>query len=79
MDIDIVYTGLRPGEKLYEELLMDEEGKEKTANKMIYIGHPIEMDDAVFEEKLKVLNEASKKDSLDIKKMVADIVGTYSI
>ncbi|WP_330369218.1 hypothetical protein [Butyrivibrio sp. AC2005] len=56
---------------------MDEEGKEKTANNMIYIGRPIEMDDAVFEEKLKVLDEASKKDSKDIKEIVAEIVGTY--
>ncbi len=78
-DIQIVYTGLRPGEKLYEELLMDEEGKEKTANNMIYIGHPIEMDDTVFEEKLKILDEASKKDSKDIKGIVAEIVGTYKL
>nr|WP_330369210.1 polysaccharide biosynthesis protein [Butyrivibrio sp. AC2005] len=76
-DIEIVYTGLRPGEKLYEELLMDEEGKEKTANNMIYIGHPIEMDDESFEKKLKYLGEMSKKDSKDIKEVVADIVGTY--
>ena len=77
-DIEIVYTGLRPGEKLYEELLMDEEGKEKTANNMIYIGHPIEMDDESFEKKLKYLGEMSKKDSKDIKAVVADIVGTYN-
>ncbi|WP_044914222.1 polysaccharide biosynthesis protein [Butyrivibrio sp. WCE2006] len=76
-DIEIVYTGLRPGEKLYEELLMDDEGKEKTANNMIYIGHPIEMNDSEFEEKLRILDEASKKDSAEVKSMVADIVGTY--
>ncbi|WP_044957295.1 polysaccharide biosynthesis protein [Butyrivibrio sp. LC3010] len=76
-DIEIVYTGLRPGEKLYEELLMDDEGKEKTANNMIYIGHPIDMNDSEFEEKLRMLDEASKKDSAEVKSMVADIVGTY--
>ena len=51
-DIQIVYTGLRPGEKLYEELLMDEEGLKETDNKMIHIGRPIEMDDAWFQQKL---------------------------
>ncbi len=45
IDIPIVYTGLRPGEKLFEELLMSEEGLQDTANELIHIGHPIEMDD----------------------------------
>ncbi len=43
-DIQIVFTGLRPGEKLYEELLMDEEGLQETPNKLIHIGKPIEFD-----------------------------------
>ena len=49
-------TGLRPGEKLYEELLMKEEGMQETANKLIHIGKPIEMDDALLEQQLKLLN-----------------------
>ncbi len=76
-DIKIVYTGLRPGEKLYEELLMDEEGKEKTANNMIYIGHPIKMDDNIFEEKLGELKNAAEHDNPNIKDIVAGIVETY--
>lgn len=45
VDIQIVYTGLRPGEKLYEEMLMSEEGLKETPNKLIHVGEPIEMDD----------------------------------
>ena len=77
VDIPIVYTGLRPGEKLYEELLMDEEGLQDTANEMIHIGHPIEMDDEWFEEKLKLLDKVSRQDSARIKEIVAEIVPTY--
>ncbi len=78
-DIKIVYTGLRPGEKLFEELLMDEEGMQRTANDMIYIGHPIEMDDTKFTAQLHELDEASKKDVADIKNVVASVVNTYII
>ena len=46
VDIPIVYTGLRPGEKLYEELLLQEEGMERTQNEMIYIGHPLAFDES---------------------------------
>lgn len=77
VDIPIVYTGLRPGEKLYEELLMDEEGLTDTDNKLIHIGHPIEMDDAWFEQKLAELDEASKGESERIKAIVAEVVKTY--
>lgn len=77
IDIPIVYTGLRPGEKLYEELLMYEEGLQDTANEMIHIGHPIEMDDEWFEEKLKLLDKVSRQDSARIKEIVAEIVPTY--
>jgi FlaA1/EpsC-like NDP-sugar epimerase len=77
VDIKIEYTGLRPGEKLYEELLMDEEGMQDTQNKMIHIGKPIEMDDAWFREKLHALDEASKTESKEVKKLVSQIVTTY--
>ena len=77
VDIKIVYTGLRPGEKLYEELLMDEEGLKETENKMIHIGRPIEMDDAWFREKLEQLDKASRAESPDIKAIVSQIVPTY--
>ena len=76
-DIKIVYTGLRPGEKLYEELLMDEEGLEQTKNELIYIGHPIEMDDELFLQKIRELDKASKGESEDIKRIVSEIVPTY--
>ena len=77
VDIEIVYTGLRPGEKLYEELLMNEEGLQETDNKLIHIGKPIEMDDAWFLEKLKELEEASKQESDQIKELVSEVVPTY--
>jgi FlaA1/EpsC-like NDP-sugar epimerase len=77
VDIKIEYTGLRPGEKLYEEMLMDEEGMKETENKLIHIGRPIEMDDAWFVEKLKELNEASNRESDEIKRLVSEVVPTY--
>ena len=77
VDIKVVYTGLRPGEKLYEELLMDEEGLQNTKNSLIYIGKPIEMDDELFQKQIKELEEASKEESDHIKELVAQIVPTY--
>ena len=77
IDIKIEYTGLRPGEKLYEELLMDEEGMEQTENKLIFIGHPIQMDDEQFEKDLDLLNKESKKEVNNIKEIVQGIVKTY--
>lgn len=79
IDIKISYTGLRPGEKLYEELLMDEEGMTKTENDLIYIGHPIDMDYDTFEGKLTELMEASKKNDEGIRELVKDIVDTYNV
>ena len=77
VDIKIEYTGLRPGEKLYEELLMDEEGLQETENKLIHIGKPIEMDDEWFQERLQALDEASRQESDHMKRIVAEIVPTY--
>lgn len=76
-EIKIEYTGLRPGEKMYEELLMNEEGLTETANKMIYIGKPIEIDDEKFEQQLEQLRAASQAEESDIRAEVAKIVPTY--
>lgn len=59
-DVDIVFTGLRPGEKLFEELLMGEEGLQKTDNQKIFIGTQIDVDDSVLEHNLQALKEASE-------------------
>lgn len=76
-DIEIKYTGLRPGEKLYEELLMDEEGLQDTDNNLIHIGKPIDMNEALFMRQLKELKAAAEKDSDAIRQMVKEIVPTY--
>ena len=77
-DIKIEFTGLRPGEKLYEETLMDEEGLQDTANAMIHIGQPIQFNDEDFIDQLNNLKIAVKKDLVTIKAAVADIVPTYT-
>lgn len=76
-DIKIEFTGLRPGEKMYEELLMNEEGLRETANKMIYIGKPIKYNSGVFEHQLQELYEACQEESSDIREKVKEIVPTY--
>ncbi|MBE5838742.1 polysaccharide biosynthesis protein [Butyrivibrio sp.] len=76
-DIKIEFTGLRPGEKLYEEMLMDEEGLQDTANKMIHIGKPIELDEMKFFAELERLHKAARAESPDIKSLVREIVTTY--
>lgn len=76
-DIEIKFTGLRPGEKMYEELLMNEEGLKETANKMIFIGKPIEFDEEQFREQLKELERAAVDETSDIRVEVEKIVTTY--
>jgi len=76
-DIKIEFTGLRPGEKLYEELLMDEEGLQDTANKLIHIGKPIEIDEMKFFAQINELKNQSKEECNDIRPLVKAIVPTY--
>ena len=78
VDIKVVYTGLRPGEKLYEERLMDEEGlRETDENKDISIAQPIPMNDEEFVKQLEELDRAAKSESDEIKQIVAKVVKTY--
>ncbi len=77
VDIKIEYTGLRPGEKLYEELLMGEEGLQETPNKLIHIAQPIQMDDEQFFKELEMLDEDSRAEDEDIRQKIAEIIPTY--
>ena len=76
-DIDICFTGLRPGEKLYEELLMDEEGLQKTVNDRIFIGKPIDMDYDRFERALQRLGEAALSETANMRLLVHELVPEY--
>ena len=76
-DIKIEFTGLRPGEKLYEELLMEEEGMKDTANRMIHIGKPIELDEHEFFTQLKELKDECQIENSDIRPLIKKIVPTY--
>nr|WP_288973848.1 nucleoside-diphosphate sugar epimerase/dehydratase [uncultured Blautia sp.] len=78
VDISVVYTGLRPGEKLYEEKLMAEEGMKTTPNKLIHIGSPIPFDTEKFMKDLEQLACASYNNQEDIYKLVKMVVPTYS-
>ena len=77
--IEIVEVGLRPGEKLYEELLMGEEGLENTENDLIHVGKPIEFDEEWFAERLSNLKENMYDDSCDIRSLIHEIVPTYKL
>ena len=77
VDISIEYVGLRPGEKLYEEKLMEEEGMKTTPNHLIHIGSPIPFDTDRFLVQLRELMDASYGEEGDIRQLVAEVVGTY--
>lgn len=78
-DISIEFTGLRPGEKLYEELLMGEEGLQETSNRLIHIGKPIEFSEERFLEQLDELKKIADEDSGKVRQKVQEIVPTYVI
>ena len=77
-DIKIEFTGLRPGEKLYEEMLMAEEGMQDTDNKLIHIGKPIQMDEEKFMQQLNDLRDYVVQEPDDIRRVVQEIVPTYT-
>lgn len=79
VDIKIEYVGLRPGEKLYEEKLMEEEGMKTTPNRLIHIGCPIPFDTDRFLVQLKALMNASYGEDGDIRELVAEVVETYRL
>lgn len=78
-DIRIEFTGLRPGEKLYEELLMNEEGLKETSHKKIFIGKPANMTIDELSSKLERLKTALEIDEYEVKKIIAEVVPTYKI
>ncbi len=78
-DIQIQYTGLRPGEKLYEELLMEEEGLQSTDNKLIHIGKPIDINEESFLKELNMLYDAVSEEKDDVKAIVHKLVPTYNL
>ena len=78
-DIEIKFTGLRPGEKLYEELLIDDDNKKETANKRIFIGQPIKIDEVEFDEKMKELEKATFSEDENIRLVVKKLVPEYTI
>ena len=77
VDIRIEYTGLRPGEKLYEEKLMEEEGLQKTDNDLIHIGNPIPFETDEFLEQLQKLMDAAYDNDENIRSLVEQVVKTY--
>ena len=79
VDIEVKYTGLRPGEKLFEEMLMDEEGLRATANNLIHIGKPLEINETEFLRQLEQLHVACEENSDDIRQIIASVVKTYRL
>ena len=77
VDIEVRYVGLRPGEKLYEELLLDEEGIRSTANNLIFIGKPLEIDEPKFARQLAELEEVCHQPDGDVRSLIQEIVPTY--
>ncbi len=77
VDIKIQYVGLRPGEKLFEELLLDEEDIRSTANHLIYIGKPLMIDEAQFAAQLKELEKACGQEDSNVRALLREIVPTY--
>ncbi len=76
-DIMIEFSGLRPGEKLYEELLMEEEGMQDTENKLIHIGKPIDLNEEKFLNQLEDLKKICSMEPKEIRNLIQDIVPTY--
>lgn len=79
VDIEIKYTGLRPGEKLYEELLMEEEGLKGTENELIHIGRPLEFQEEEFLKDLEELYQEAYAETDQMKRIVKKIVPTYHL
>lgn len=78
VDIKIVYTGLRPGEKLFEEILMDEEGMRKTQNNLIYIGRKLDFDEETFKRHLELLGSFEEGDAQKLRSLIKETVPTYN-
>lgn len=78
VDIPVIYTGFRPGEKLYEELLMNEEGLQKTANDLIYVGQKIPFDTDAFLAQLGSLKDLDEHQASAIRRRIHEIVPTYT-
>ena len=74
VDIKIEYTGLRPGEKLYEELLLKSEGLQKTANSLIYIGHQVRYTPEEIEEKMALLREVLYADKATVRRRILSLI-----
>ena len=78
VDIAVIYTGLRPGEKLYEELLMGEEGLDRTANDLIYVGHKLDFDQSRLLAELEELSRLEEGQEYRLRRQLRDLVPTYT-